>query len=73
MTSNHNAKTCKQRLLCMTCKEHHPPGFHGYVKRVSEEEVESRDSTKCTVKCALVKEKLETEVTRMCAVLVSVS
>ena len=37
MTSNHNAKTCKQRLLCRICKEYHPTGMHDYVKKASEE------------------------------------
>ena len=73
MTSNHNAKTCKQRLLCMVCKEHHPAGMRGYVKRVSKEKTESKDGTKHTVKCASVKGKLDTEIIRMCMVLVSVS
>ena len=68
MTSNHNAKTCKQRLLCRICKEYHPTGMHGYVKKASEEYTEYKDGTTDTVKCALVKGKLKTEVRSMCVV-----
>ena len=68
MTSNHNAKTCKQRLLCRICKEYHPTGMHGYVKKASEEYTEYKDGTKDTVKCASVKGKLDTEVITMCVV-----
>ena len=58
MTSNHNAKTCKQRLLCRICKEYHPTGMHGYVKKASEEYTEYKDGTKDTLKCASVKGNL---------------
>ena len=36
-------------------------GMHGYVKKASEENTESKDGTKVTVKCASVKGKLDTE------------
>ena len=65
MTSNHNVKTCKQRLLCRICQEYHP-GMHGYVKKVSEGNTDSKDHTKDTVKCVSVKRKLGTEVISMC-------
>ena len=68
MTSNHNAKTCKQRLLCRICKEYHLTGMCGYVKKASEECTECKDDTKDTVKCASVKGKLDTEVISMCVV-----
>ena len=68
MTSNHNAKTCKQRLPCRICKKYHPTGMHGYVKKASEENTESKDGTKDTVKRASVKGKLDTEVVSMCVV-----
>ena len=68
MTTTENAKTCKQRLLCRICKEYHPTGMHGYVKKASEECTESIYGTKDTVKCASVKGKLDTEVTSMCVV-----
>ena len=64
MTSNHNAKTCKQRLLCRICKEYHPTGMHSYVKKASEEYTEYKDA----VKCASVKGKPDTEVISMCVV-----
>ena len=57
MTSNQNVKTCK---------EYHPAGIHGYIKTVSEENTESKDGTKDTVKCASLKRKLDTEVISMC-------
>ena len=68
MTSNHNAKTCKQRLLCRICKEYHPTGMRGYVKKASEECTECKDDIKDTVKCASVKGKVDTEVISMCVV-----
>ena len=43
-------------------------GMHGYVKKASEENAESKDGTKVTVKCASVKGKLDTEVISMCVV-----
>ena len=52
MTSNHNAKTCKQRLLCRICKEYHPTGMHDYVKKATEKYTEPKDGTKDAVKCA---------------------
>ena len=65
MTSNQNAKNCKQRLLCRICKEYHPTGMHGYVKKASEEYTEYKNGTKDTMKCASVKGKLDTEVISM--------
>ena len=73
MTSNHNAKNCKQRLLCRICKEYHPTGMHGYVKKASEEYTEYKDGTKDSVKCASVIGKLDIEVLSMCVVSVWVS
>ena len=37
ITSNQNAKTCKERLPCRTCKECLPIGMYGYIKKASEE------------------------------------
>ena len=54
MTSTHNAKTCKQRLLCRICQEYHPTEMHGYVKKVSEGNAESKDDTKHAGTCASV-------------------
>ena len=68
MTSNHNAKTCKQRLLYRICKDYHPTRMHGYVKKGSEEYTEYKDGTKDTLKCASVKGKLDTEVISICVV-----
>ena len=68
MTSNHNPKTCKQRLLCRICKEYQPTGMHSYVKKASEENTESEDGTRDTVKCASVKGKYDTEVISLCVV-----
>ena len=68
LTSNHNAKTCKQRLLCRICKEYIPTRMHNYIKKASEEYTEHKDGTKDTVKCASVKGKLDTEGISMCVV-----
>ena len=68
VTSNHNAKNFNQRLICRICKEYHPTRMHGYVKKASEKNTESKDGTKDTVKCASVKGKLDAEVINMCAV-----
>ena len=43
-------------------------GMHVYVKKASEESTEYKDATKDTVKCSLVKGKLDTEVITMCVV-----
>ena len=42
--------------------------MHGYVKKVSEGNTESKYDTKDTVKCSSVKGKLDTEVISMCVV-----
>ena len=68
MTSIRNTKTCKQRLLCRICQEYHPAGMQFYVKKVSQGNTESKDDTKDTAKCALVKGKLDTEMISMCMV-----
>ena len=68
MTSYHNAKTYNQRLICRICEEYHPTGMHGYVKKASEYNAESKDGTKDTVKFASIKGKLDTEVISMCVV-----
>ena len=33
MAENHNAKSCKQLLVCGLCFELHPTGMHDYMKR----------------------------------------
>ena len=30
ISSNHNARRCKQRRVCTVCKEKHPTGLHEY-------------------------------------------
>ena len=47
--------------------------MHGYVKKFSEENIESKNDTKDTVKCASVKRKIDTEVVSMCVVPVGVA
>ena len=66
MTSNHNAKTCKQRLLCGICKS--TIQQECMLMSRTEENTESKDGTKDTVKCASVKGKIDTEVIHMCVV-----
>ena len=31
MEDGHNAKSCKKRQSCITCKERHPTPLHGYI------------------------------------------
>ena len=62
--------SCKQRLLWRNFREYHPTGTHGCIKKASKENIESKDDTKDTVKCASVKGRLDTEV--MCVVPVCV-
>ena len=38
MTENHNAKSCRQRLVCRLCFELHPTGMHGYMKKKTNED-----------------------------------
>ena len=42
--------------------------MHGYLKKVSAGNTESKYDTKDTVKCSSVKGKLDTEVISMCVV-----
>ena len=64
--------SCKQRSLWRIFKEYHPTGTHGYIKKASKENIESKDDTKDKVKCASVKGKLDTEVISMCVMSVCV-
>ena len=71
MTENHNAKSCKQQLLCRLCFELHPTGMHDYMKKKTNEDrdnAQPRESGTDAVKCASVNGKLEAEVIRMCIV-----
>ena len=29
----HNAKSCKKRMSCITCKEKHPTPLHGHIRK----------------------------------------
>ena len=33
MKDGHNAKSCKKRLSCITCKERAPTPLHGYIPK----------------------------------------
>ena len=54
MTKNHNAKSCKQRLVCSLCGVFHPTGMYDYMKRKTNEDhdnAQPRTSGTDTVKC----------------------
>ena len=73
MTENHNAKSCKQRLVCRLCFELHPTGMHDYMKRKTNEDhdnTQPRELGTDTVKCASVNGKLDAEIISMCIVAV---
>ena len=73
MTENHNAKSCKQRLVCRLCFELHPTGMHDYMKKKTNEDLgnaQLRESGTDTVKCASLNRKLKAEVISMCIVAV---
>ena len=75
MTENHNAKSCKQRLVCRLCFELHPTGMLDYMKKKTNEDRDSaqpRESGTDVVKCASVNGKLEAVVISICIVAVGV-
>ena len=70
---NHNAKSCKQRLVCSLYFELHPTGTHDYMKRKTNKDhdnIQPRTSGTDTVKCASVNGKLDAEVISMCIIAV---
>ena len=69
MTENHNARSCKQQLVCRLCFELHPTGMHDYMKKKTNEDHDNaptRESGTDTIKCASVSEKRETGDITMC-------
>ena len=73
MTENHNARSCKQRLVCRECFELHPTGMYDYMKRKTNEDhdnIQPRESGTDTIKCASVNGKLHAQVISMCIVAV---
>ena len=69
MEDGHNAKSCKKRLPCITCKERHPTSLHGCIPKnkkvtgnrnqsqIDQEEVKSNfiADIKCTSALAKIK------------------
>ena len=69
MEDGHNAKSCKKRLPCITCKEKHPTSLHGCIPKnkkvtgngnqsqIDQEEVKSNfvADIKCTSALAKIK------------------
>ena len=82
MEEGHNAKSCKKRLSCITCKEGHPTPVHGYTpknKKVIGDGNQSQnvqEEIKSTfiadVKCASALKESGSKVISMCIVPVSI-
>ena len=82
MEDGHNAKSCKKRLSCITCKERHPAPLHGYIpknKKVTgdgnqsqTDQEEVKTSFIADVECAGALAKSESKVISMCIVPVSI-
>ena len=82
MEDGHNAKSCKKRLSCVTCKERHPTPLHGYIPKnkkvtgdgnqsqINQEEVKSNFIA--DINCAIALGKSGSKVISMCIVTVSV-
>ena len=71
ISSDHNARSCKQRSVCTICKEKHTTGLHGYkhpMKRKLEEN--STNSNENSMTCATT--KMNSRVVSMCIVPVKV-
>ena len=65
ITENHNAKSCKRRLVCRLCFELHTTVMDYYMKRKINEDHDNaqyRKSETDTVKCDSVNGKLDAEV-----------
>ena len=82
MEDGHNARSCKKRLSCTTCKERHPAPLHGCIPKnnkttgdgnqsqIDQEEVKS--NFVADIKCASALEKSGSKVISMCIVPVTV-
>ena len=71
ISSDHNARSCKQRRVCTICKEKHPTGLHGYKHpRKSKLGDNSTNSNENSMTCATT--KMESRVVSMCIVPVKV-
>ena len=56
ISSDHNARSCKQRRVCTICKEKHPTGLHGYKHpRKSKLGDNSTNSNENSMTCATTK------------------
>ena len=82
MEDGHNAKSCKRRLSCITCKERHPTPRHGKIpknKKVTGDGNQSQNDQEeikstfiADVKCASALRKSGSKVINMCIVPVSI-
>ena len=57
MTENHNAKSCKQQLVCRLCSEFHSTGMHDDMKKKTSEDCDNaqpRELGTDAVKCVSV-------------------
>ena len=71
ISSDHNARSYKQRRVCTICKEKHPTGLHGYKHpRKSKLGDNSTNSNENSMTCATT--KVESRVVSMCIVPVKV-
>ena len=53
ISSQHTARSCKNRRTCKICKEEHPTGLHGFTfKRKNKSNNNGTDSNDPTVSCA---------------------
>ena len=68
----HNAKSCKKRLLCITCKERHPAPLHGYIPKNKKVIGDDKSNFVADFKCASALGKSESKVIIMCIVPVSI-
>ena len=71
MTENHNAKSCKQRLVCRLSFELHLTGMLDYMKRKinkDHDNTQPRESGTDIVKFTSVNGKRDAEVISMCIV-----
>ena len=71
ISSDHNARSCKQKSVCTICKEKHTTGLHGYKHpRKSKLEENSTNSNENYMTCATT--KMNSRVVSMCIVPVKV-
>ena len=72
ISSEHNARICKQRRVCDICSKRHPTGPHGYKARKKNRTGDGNDSGKNNVSLLYATTKIKSTLVSICVVPVKI-